>query len=729
MDTANMTRTSDDSNSSDDLIAELARLMADEARGEPGATPAAKAPETPVPPQKTAASMPTPTTSPSDRLGASRGGEALYTPEERDGDRPTPKFSPTFKKPASRANPLRETVSDDPQLSSNREDRFAPGYTAPEFENSTPSPSFAGARTPNQTPPVDPGFDDNALGEIASFTPPADFSDTPQGQSEPAFEQSKRFDEPRVSREPDDPIGDLIAAQLHEDTSAVDHTVPFDNATQHQPPAEDDNFTVPPVFGLGTEPAQHQNEPSAKRLSDPLDDIESLIGSAVRGGIEPTHTPEPSFRRQEPQVAPAPDRQTTNDVTGAAAAAEAAILAATASMGTSHEPQPQGLSRVNRAEMPVEQPVGQPEPQLQPAFAEDTAEPQQSFFKRIVAPAAAGAILLAIGVGIYLTFGMGTPTDGEAPVLSASNEAVKADPEPGTNTTSSASDSVVFNELDGNGATTIEQLVSRDQSTEVASNEVSRVITTNDDADSGLANRRVRTVTVRPDGTIVSGDDALAATEILPVDRPNVPELPDGSEVAASEFTGNPIVEPTATATQVAATDDAAVLAASADTTTIEAPIPRPRPTNLASAAGTAIIGAAAEAVSNGTNSEAVNLIANTASQALANSTAATAATTPVATAPVATATNTNALTTTNSAPAYVQLASQRTAETAQQSLAAAQSRFGNVLVSPLEVQRVDLADRGIFFRVRMPADSIAIANTVCSDVKLNGGDCFVRTN
>ena len=38
-------------------------------------------------------------------------------------------------------------------------------------------------------------------------------------------------------------------------------------------------------------------------------------------------------------------------------------------------------------------------------------------------------------------------------------------------------------------------------------------------ANDGLANRKVRTVTVRPDGTIVSSDDSVAGAAKLPVDR------------------------------------------------------------------------------------------------------------------------------------------------------------------------------------------------------------------
>ncbi len=46
------------------------------------------------------------------------------------------------------------------------------------------------------------------------------------------------------------------------------------------------------------------------------------------------------------------------------------------------------------------------------------------------------------------------------------------------------------------------------------------------DTEGGLASRKVRTVTDRPDGTIVSGDDAVAGAEELPVDRPNVLAVP-----------------------------------------------------------------------------------------------------------------------------------------------------------------------------------------------------------
>lgn len=749
MDTANMTRKSDDANSSDDLIAELAKLMADEARGEPDAnsppqkletkeleTPAQPVAETPVPPLKRPIGMPTPTTSPSDRLDASGGSDALYDNEERFGARATPRFSPTFKQPASRANPLRETIAKEHENPEEQEDRFDPGFNAPVFETKPPQASPVPVQESNQPSGADAVFDENTLGEISSFTPPDDFSTDTHGYSEPVVDQFQNAGIAPAQQQPEenkDPIGDLISAQLvdervQEDQTPVDFPTSGQNEPVHDRNRESDNFTVSPVFGLGTDASPPQHE-EITRPNDPLEDIESLIGDAVRVGMNSSPTPEPSFTRREPPVS-STSSGGNNEVTGAAAAAEAAILAATASMNTSIEPQAAALSRVNRAEAApiVTDEVVHTSPQPEPDFDTDQFEdgieaPQRSLFKQVIAPVAAGALLLVIGVGAYMFFVMGTPPEGEAPVLIADTEPVKAEPEVGAETPSDASQSVVFNELDGNSVTGTEQLVSRDQSATVTDSEVSRVITTNDDAESGLANRRVRTVTVRPDGTIVSGDEALAGNEILPVDRPDVPQLPQGTEVATSEFSGDPIIPQIDTPTDVASIGSLVEDAAAGTLADAGAPIPRPRPTNRTSTpSAPAVI--ATDLISNSTNNDAVDLIANTASQALA-----TANSTPISATPAAGTTTTAPVVSSGNAASYVQLSSQRDEAAALQSLENIRARFGNLLAGgPLEVQRADLGERGIFYRVRMPADSAQIANTVCEDVKLNGGDCFVRS-
>jgi len=82
------------------------------------------------------------------------------------------------------------------------------------------------------------------------------------------------------------------------------------------------------------------------------------------------------------------------------------------------------------------------------------------------------------------------------------------------------------------------------------------------------------------------------------------------------------------------------------------------------------------------------------------------------------------------SAPYYVQLSSQRSADAARSTMAEITRLYGNILGgTELQVQLVDLGDRGIFYRVKAPAASAADANDLCNRVKAAGGDCFVRAD
>ncbi|HLV85196.1 MAG TPA: SPOR domain-containing protein, partial [Devosia sp.] len=79
-----------------------------------------------------------------------------------------------------------------------------------------------------------------------------------------------------------------------------------------------------------------------------------------------------------------------------------------------------------------------------------------------------------------------------------------------------------------------------------------------------------------------------------------------------------------------------------------------------------------------------------------------------------------------DSAPAYVQLASQRSEADARQSAQNMVTRYGPLFGGAnLEVQRVDLGTKGIYYRVRVPANSLEEANMICTNVKAAGGDCF----
>ena len=83
--------------------------------------------------------------------------------------------------------------------------------------------------------------------------------------------------------------------------------------------------------------------------------------------------------------------------------------------------------------------------------------------------------------------------------------------------------------------------------------------------------------------------------------------------------------------------------------------------------------------------------------------------------------------TTSGSAAAYVQLASQRSEAEAQQTVQAINTRYGVLFggASP-EIRQVDLGERGIFYRVLVPAASRDAAANICANVKAAGGDCLL---
>jgi SPOR domain len=74
-----------------------------------------------------------------------------------------------------------------------------------------------------------------------------------------------------------------------------------------------------------------------------------------------------------------------------------------------------------------------------------------------------------------------------------------------------------------------------------------------------------------------------------------------------------------------------------------------------------------------------------------------------------------------------VQLASQRSAEDAQATFQNLKSKFPSVLGDkPLAVQRADVEGKGVFYRVRVPAQTKEEAVALCEQLKAAGGSCFI---
>lgn len=692
--------------SADDLIAELARLMAEDAQSDkPKSEPAmtVRIPGGNVP----AAMAPAEETEAPNRPVRIPGGDSPPQPEPFvfDFDR---------KSRPQAAEPKLET----PQ-------RVEPAaFSAKPAMSETSAaaePRAAAQPAPAPAAPVEP----IAIAPQDIAPPAPEFS-----RPEPVLPTSEVM--PALDQ---DSLADLIAAELavsdisepeaREPAMPVEELDVTNEVYGRNFPREVDSFGVPPVFGLGSgspgKPEVHPGpvevvapeialaettrthepeQPRPRVQPDPLDEIERLIGPAAHVQPMPA-APSPALRSlatptlpsREPEPARvAPQVQNRVQVTSV----EEAILAAAETSG----------ARVEWVEPAIEAPLPLDEPEKAPKA------PRGRFLgmtRSLAGPLVATLLLAVAAVGLYTVLGFGTGTpDGPAPLVVADATPTKEVPEPSPSA-GAAGQSVVFNEIAGVNTGAEEQIVSRDQA------DVETVATAappTSISEEGLVNRKVRTVTVRPDGTIVSGGDSLAGSSMLPVDRPTVPEVP------GADFSTPDLIANAATATQTpapVATAPAVVPVQPGSTVPVvdlagnpvngkTAPVPLVRPTSFRPQAAVTTPAAG-----------------TTLTPAVTASTPAPAPTLP---APVAQQTATPS--SGGSAPAYVQLSSQRTEETARQTAQSIASRFGSLFGgASLEVQRVDLGERGIFYRVRVPASSLQEANAICSRVKANGGDCF----
>lgn len=701
--------------SADDLIAELARLMAEDAQVDkpksqpaPVRIPGGDAPAA-MSPRPTVESAPRPIRIPGDVPAVSSDNarpsmESAARPQpvepksEASGRVEPPAFATNFglAKPASAPAPAVEhRVAPEPTFTPAAPVAVAAQEVAP------PAPSARQPEPAPVEPTIMPALDQDSLADLIA----AELAVSPEPEQEPDYNA--------VDAEPVEELD-----------------VTSEMTTGESFPREVDSFGIPPVFGLGSgtttktevhqEPAatvtpeiklssadrshEHFVPPPAHKAEprpDPLEEIERLIGPAAR--VQAPATPSPALRSLATPTLPREPEKSAADTAiqnTMVSSIEEAILAAAATSG----------ARVEWVEPAISARLPDEETEIVRKAPRGRV---LGMTRSLAGPVVATLLLAVAAVGLYTVLGLGTSTpDGPAPLVAADTTPTKEVPQqPETD----ASQSVVFNEIAGGNTGADEQIVSRDQSDVDA---VTQVAAT-DANEEGLVNRKVRTVTVRPDGTIVSGGDSLAGSSMLPVDRPSVPDVP-GADFSTPELIANApattsttsLPEPTASTTPtvtpvVPGSTVPVVDLTGAPVAGKTAPVPMVRPSSFAPQA-------AATTAPTSSTPQATNLTALPASTLPATETDAAQPQTAVVTP------------TGSTAPAYVQLSSQRSEEAARQSAQSIASRFGSLFGgASLEVQRVDLGERGIFYRVRVPADSIQSANTICSSVKANGGDCY----
>lgn len=462
-----------------------------------------------------------------------------------------------------------------------------------------------------------------------------------------------------------------------------------------KPAAGPDRFAVAPVFGLG-KPAAPAPAPRREPEPDPMDEIESLIGEAVRVELDPPPRqavqPAPSPAPVVPPLTTgfAPRRSELKDREPAMQSADEAILAAAATAGSRVDAVADDRRPTKRMK-------------VKPPKSKSSGGSRQ-----YLGMAVAGTLLLAAGLGLYWVLGMGRPDAGTAPVLTADSQPVKQ-PAPVTpvSETETAAATGLFDQMQGTvPVDPDETLVPRDETAGATPTEIAAVTPVTDgETEGGLANRKVRTVTVRPDGTIVSGDEAVAGNAVLPVDRPTVPEIP-GASIQPSELLAETPSEP-------GAIDPDAIAAAISGEPTVTAEIDP----NVSALVPNTVTTAPLPVDP--------NVIAPTPLPRPGDRTAMVGGSNAQAAAPVVEATPVSA-SSGSIAAAYVQLSSQRSEGEAQASLRQAQSRYGNLLQgNVLEIQRADLGQKGIYYRVRLPSSSLQEATSICASIKANGGECF----
>ncbi len=487
-------------------------------------------------------------------------------------------------------------------------------------------------------------------------------------------------------------------AQIQNNNAQPDSNLQNDNV-QPQNENSGDRFESAPIFGLGGNGNVSPTAPQANYATkgndypedmDPLEEIESLIGEAVRD----------SARAKQDRLSDIGENMSeeTISVDEAAKAAESKILAAAIDSQNIKQNNDRVAENINIV------------PEQQPELQNMQNEQKSSFLRKFLGPVVAGLFFWIVGFALYYYFVVVPKNDSTnvVPVLSAETEPEKIIP---STQSDEEEQSVVMNELGGEKNTPQnEQLISRDESQN--NDPIARVIETSDNGNTQttLTNRKVKTVTVRPDGTIISGDTARAGNEALPIERPNVPNLPANSTNEAALQANQPVIsnqnQPSQTQVQIA-TGPAG--ASSSDPQT-------------SSSSGANIQTSTSPSAS---NSGAVDLLANSANEAVTQ--IQTGPATNDSATSVASQNGANNLTI---APAYVQVASRREEQNAQKSLIEIKTRFASIIGDRImEIQRADLGDKGIYYRVRIPADSIENANQICNSLKLAGGDCFVRTD
>ena len=237
------------------------------------------------------------------------------------------------------------------------------------------------------------------------------------------------------------------------------------------------------------------------------------------------------------------------------------------------------------------------------------------------------------------------------------------------------------------------------------------------DTAESIGPRKVRTVVVRPDGTIVSSDavpaegDAPASTDAMPAPPPAV-EVPAVPPVATNDDTaaiaGGTAGRELAITPNPGEAGSPAETPAPPATAEIRTPTPTPTPTPKPTKP---------KVVATGGDGGPIDLTPSNG-----KSTTVVASGTPGGGQGGAMALVASGM--------MVQVSSQRSQDAAQATFRDLQARYPSILGGyDANIQRADLGDRGIYYRVRVGPLASADAQSLCAELKSAGGDCILAAH
>ncbi len=232
--------------------------------------------------------------------------------------------------------------------------------------------------------------------------------------------------------------------------------------------------------------------------------------------------------------------------------------------------------------------------------------------------------------------------------------------------------------------------------------------------------RKVRTMIVKPDGTLVAREDEA------PVDAPVVKQVktttitPNGSaasfpastEVASADIRSTPVENTATPPAQAGASESVLAKVAASNPANVEPPVRQVQSTQVEPQAAAKPADAAPV--------PAVRPAAKPAAAAAPQppKPAEVASVAPAATQPQASA---------PSGGYGVQIASLPSEAEANKSYASLSKKFGSVLAGrSFEIRKADIAGKGTFYRVRIPAGSKDEAAALCEKYRAAGGTCLI---